>query len=66
MVNMIIVGVTFIIGGGVHNNIISPFFHSLGFFLGILHYSWLIFFQHRCFIRNTELVILVSDIVDGN
>ena len=66
MVNMIIIGVSFIIGGGVHNNIISPFFHSLGFFLGILHYSWLIFFQHRCFIRNTEFVILVYELANDN
>ena len=62
MLNMIIIGTTFIIGGAVHNNIISPNMHSLGFLVGIIHYSWLIILQHRCFIRNTELVILVYDL----
>ena len=66
MLNMIVVGVTFIIGGAVHNNIISPFIHSSGFFLAISHYAWLIFFQHRCFIRNTELVILVYELANDN
>ena len=66
MLNMIIVGITFIIGGAVHNNIVSPFIHSSGFFLAILHYAWLIFFQHRCFIKNRELVILVYDLVNDN
>ena len=66
MLNMIIIGTTFIIGGAVHNNIISPIMHSLGFLAGIIHYSWLIILQHRCFIRNTELVILVHDLANDN
>ena len=66
MLNMIIIGVTFIIGGAVHNNIISPLIHSLGFLLGICHYGWLIILQHRCFIRNTELVILVYEKANNN
>ena len=64
MINMIIIGVTFIIGGAVHNNIISPMIHSLGFLLGIIHYTWLIILQHRCFIRNTELVILIHGLAN--
>ena len=66
MVNMIIIGVTFIIGGAVHNNIISPLIHSLGFFTGIFHYTWLIILQHRCFIKNTEVVILVCELANDN
>ena len=66
MINMILIGATFIIGGAVHNGIISTFIHSLGFFLGIIHYGWLIFLQHRCFKTNIELVILVYDLVSDN
>ena len=66
MLNMIIIGTTFIIGGAVHNDIIPPSMHSLGFLAGIIHYNWLIILQHRCFIRNTELVILIYDLVDNN
>ena len=66
MINMIIIGITFIIGGAVHNRIISVNIHSLCFFIGIFHYLWLIILQHRCFIRNTELVILVYDLANDN
>ena len=66
MLNMIIVGTTFIIGGGVHTGAISVDIHSLCFFISIVHYLWLIIFQHRCFIRNTELVILVHDLANDN
>ena len=66
MLNMIVVGTTFIIGGGVHTGMISVNIHSLCFFIAIVHYLWLIIFQHRCFIRNTELVILVYDLANDS
>ena len=66
MLNMIIMGTTFIIGGGVHTGVISTDTHSLCFFIAIVHYLFLILFQHRCFIRNTELVILVYDLANDN
>ena len=66
MLNMIVIGITFIIGGAVHNNIISPSIHSFGFLLGIAHYAWLKILQHRCFIRNTELVILIYELANDN
>ena len=66
MFNMLIMGATFIIGGGVHTETISKDTHSLCFFVSITHYLFVIFFQHRCFIKNTELVILVSDLVNDN
>ena len=62
MLNMVIIGSTFIIGGGVHTGAISVNVHSVCFLIGIVHYLWLIILQHRCFIRNTELVILVYDL----
>ena len=64
MINMFIIGITFIIGGAIHTNIISTSIHSLSFLIGISHYLWLIILQHRCFIKNTELVILVYDLVN--
>ena len=66
LLNMVIMGATFIIGGGVHTKVISVNTHSLCFFISITHYLFVIIFQHRCFIRNTELVILVSDLVSDN
>ena len=66
MLNMIIIGSTFIIGGGVHTGAISINIHSGCFLIGIAHYLWLIILQHRCFIRNTELVILVYDLASDN
>ena len=66
MLNMIVMGTTFIIGGGVHTGAISINIHSLCFFIAVIHFLWLVFLQHRCFIKNTEVVILVYDLVKGN
>ena len=66
MINMIIIGATFILHGAVDNNIISPFLHLIIYLTGILHFIWLIFLQHRCFITNTELVILIHDLANDN
>ena len=66
IINMIMIGTTFIIGGAVHNNMISVNIHSFGFMIGIIHYLWLIIFQHRCFIRNTEVLILVYELANDN
>ena len=66
MVNMIIVGATFILYGAVDTNVISSFMHLCIYFLGVLHYAWLIFLQHRCFITNTELVILIHGLANDN
>jgi|TARA_B100000530_G_scaffold330098_2_gene273010 hypothetical protein len=66
MINMIIIGATFILHGAVDNNIISSFLHLVIYILGIAHFTWLIFLQHRCFIKNTELVILVYELANDN
>ena len=47
MINMIIIGATFILHGAVDNNIISSFLHLVIYILGITHFTWLIFLQHR-------------------
>ena len=66
MVNMIIIGAAFILYGAVDNDIISSLLHLIVYFIGILHFAWLIFLQHRCFITNTELVILIHDLANDN
>ena len=66
MISMIIVGTTFILYGAVDNNMISHFTHLIIYALGITHFAWLIILQHRCFIKNTELVILVHDLASGS
>ena len=66
MINMIVIGATFILYGAVDNNIISSFMHLMIYLIGLLHFIWLIFLQHRCFIKNTELVISVYELAHDN
>ena len=63
---MIVIGTTFILHGAVDNNIISSSLHLIIYLIGLIHFVWLIFLQHRCFIKNTELVILVYDLANDN
>ena len=66
MINMIVIGATFILYGAVDNNIISSSMHLIIYLIGLLHFIWLIFLQHRCFIKNTELVISVYELAHDN
>ena len=59
MLSMFIIGTVFIIGGAVHNGIISGWIHGLLFYIGICHFSYLIIIQHLCFKENTELIIML-------
>ena len=66
MINMIVIGATFILYGAVDNNIISSSMHLMIYLIGLLHFIWLIFLQHRCFIKNTELVISAYELAHDN
>ncbi len=57
MVNMVILGTVFIIGGAIFSNIISEWQYAVLFFICISHYAYLLIVQHNCFKVNTELVI---------
>ena len=57
MVNMVILGTVFIIGGAIFSNIISEWQYAVLFFICIFHYTYLLIIQHDCFKVNTELVI---------
>lgn len=61
MVNMIIIGAQFILGGAVHSGSIPAWFHGILFDIGFIHFVWVIIIQHRCFKENTELVINLYD-----
>ena len=66
MINMIIIGVVFMIGGAVHNSMINAWQHGLLFYIGFIHFSYLILIQHNCFKKNTELVISLDKMVKRN
>ena len=55
LLNIILVMVLFIIGGGVHTEVISTWVHALLFFIAWLHFGWTIVIQHRCFRDNTQI-----------
>jgi len=57
MLNMVLVGVVFIIGGAIYSSIITDWQFNLLFIFTILHYGYLILIQHDSFKENTELVI---------
>ena len=63
MINMILIGVVFMIGGAVHNSIINAWQHGLLFYIGFIHFSYLILIQHNCFKKNTELVISLDRMI---
>ena len=63
---MIIIGAVFIIGGAVHNSILNAWQHGLLFYLGFIHFSYLLLIQHNCFKENTELVISLDKMANNN
>ena len=57
MINMVLVGTIFVIGGAIYNSIIDVWQFNLLFVFTIFHYSYLVVIQHNSFKENTELVI---------
>ena len=59
MINMILVGIVFVIGGAIYSSIITDWHFNLLFIFTILHYGYLVVIQHNSFKENTELVIML-------
>ena len=59
MINMILVGIVFVIGGAIYSSIITDWHFNLLFIFTILHYGYLVLIQHNSFKENTELVIML-------
>ena len=66
MMNMIIFGAQFILGGAVHNGSFPGWAHGFMFDVALLHFIWVIIIQHNCFKENTELVIVLYNQVRFN
>ena len=57
MINMVLVGIVFVIGGAIYSSIITDWQFIYLFILTIVHYGYLVVIQHNSFKENTELVI---------
>lgn len=57
MLNILLVGVAFILGGAVHTNHVPGWVHGTSFWLAFLHYVKTLYVQHGCFKENTQIVL---------
>ena len=62
--NILFVGAVFVIGGGVHTQVISPAFHSNLFILSLVHYIYLLKIKHICFIETAEILSHLGDKIE--
>ena len=59
--NMLFVGIAFILGGAVHTSGINKLWHSGFFILSIIHYLKVIIIQHNSFIENNKTLLKVGE-----
>ena len=59
--NMLFVGIAFILGGAVHTGAINKLWHSGFFILSIIHYLKVIIIQHNSFIENNKTLLKVGE-----
>ena len=62
-INILLIGIVFVIGGGVHTKVISSFFHAGLFFIGLIHFSYLIYLQHYYFKDTVRILIQLGDLI---
>ena len=62
--NMLFVGTAFILGGGVHTGAVNKYWHTVLFFISILHYLKVIMIQHKSFIKNSHILSVVGKELD--
>ena len=62
--NILIVGVAFILGGGVQTKVLSKYWHYFMFYLGLIHYVKVIFIQHKSLIENADILLEVGLEID--
>lgn len=59
--SLLIIGSNYILGAGVHTLVIPLFVHTLLFYIGLLHYFFLVKIQHLCFKEVSDLIIRVNN-----
>lgn len=57
MLNILLVGVVFVIGGAVDRELMPAWIHGALFLLALAHYARTIVIQHRAFRENTNIVV---------
>ena len=58
--NMLFVGTAFILGGGVHTGAVNKYWHTVLFFISLLHYLKVLIIQHKSFIKNSQILSIVG------
>ena len=67
--NMVLVGVVFILGGAVQTGSVAGWIHGLLFDLAFFHFLYTTVLQHRGFKENVEIIgklLVVNDPADNN
>ena len=54
--NMVFIGVVFILGGAVQTGIVAGWIHGLLFDLAYIHFLYVTILQHRGFKENVEII----------
>ena len=61
MITILWVTLVFLLGGAVDTNLLSPFLHGMIYFLGLIHYFYVVKIQHQsfsvCLIFINEMII---------
>ena len=57
MMSIVLVGVTFILGGAVDSAFVQPWIHGVLFLVAIVYYARLIILEHRCFREHTNIIL---------
>ena len=60
LLNILLLMIVFVIGGGVHTRMIHPWFHGGLFLVTIIHFAKTIAIQHRSFKESTMIFIELS------
>tara|TARA_Y100000590_G_scaffold264375_1_gene297056 strand:+ start:25 stop:474 length:450 start_codon:yes stop_codon:yes gene_type:complete len=64
--NVLIIGTVFVIGGGVHTKAISAMTHGLLFFVGLVHFIYLIYLQHYYFKDTARILSDLGKLIKDN
>ena len=63
LLNVFLVMITFIIGGGVDTGLIPSWIHGLLFYIALIHFFKMIKLQHDSFRENTAIVLEMTGVV---
>ena len=64
--NILIVGIAFVLGGGVQTKVLSKYWHLSIFIIGFLHYIKVVYLQHKYLVKNAEILSVVGKELDAH